>query len=75
MSRQPKENPDFPAGATVRVRKMMLTSTPARQHLTGQIGIVIRSSGDTILVEFPGVKQVEQFQPQHLDRVADPPPG
>ena len=69
----PPSHPDFPVGVVVRVRRMALTSTPARQLLAGQVGVVARSSADAVVVEFPGVKQVEQFQPQHLDRVADRP--
>jgi hypothetical protein len=69
----PTPHPDFPVGAAVKVRRMALTSSPARQLLSGQVGVVVRSTADAVVVEFPGVKQVEQFQPQHLDRVADPP--
>jgi hypothetical protein len=52
---------------------MALTSSPARQLLSGQVGVEVRSTADAVVVEFPGVNQVEQFQPQHLDHVADPP--
>ena len=73
MAKPPRGHPDFPVGAVVRVRKMALSSSPAWQLLAGQVGTVIQSSAYSVRVEFSGAGDVEDFQPQHLDRVADAP--
>ena len=70
MGKTPKPHPAFPVGAAVRVRPMAPTTRPAKQRLAGRVGAVVRSSAETILVEFPGEKYREHFQPHHLEPAA-----
>jgi hypothetical protein len=62
-------NPDFPPGASVRVKPMGHGATPNRRRLAGTLGTVVKSNLTTVFVEFPDEKFRENFRPEQLDRV------
>lgn len=72
MRNRAKPHPDFPVGAAVRVKALGAAVHPDKQRLAGRVGVVVRSTPQTILVSFPGEAYREHFLPTHLDLVTDP---
>jgi hypothetical protein len=73
MPRPLASHPDFPPGASIRVKPMGHAANPNRLRLVGRVGTVVRSCRSVVYVEFPCEQFLEHFQPHHLERVTDPP--
>jgi hypothetical protein len=60
-------HPDFPQGASVRVRPLGYGATANRRRLVGRVGTVVKSSRSVVYVEFPGEEHREHYYPGQLD--------
>lgn len=70
MARPLRQHPDFPEGASVRVRPMGRAAVAEKRRLVGRVGQVTRSTLRLIQVEFPGEPYRLHFSPHHLEPVA-----
>ena len=63
----PREHPDYPVGAAVRVRPMAASARPAKRRLAGRVGTVLISTPAQLVVAFPGETFREHFLPAQVE--------